>query len=90
MLIVKYLLDLEIHILTAGKQKTKDNIVLCRELLGICKTETKDTLLTWQKHLLKISGVDVTKCPVCKKKEYGQGRGSASIEMQQPAVEIPI
>ena len=52
-----------------ANRRRKDNIALCRELLGSCKTETKgkDTPLTWQKHLLKISGVDITKCPVCKK-----------------------
>ena len=52
-----------------ANRNRKDNIALCRELLGSCKTETKgkDTPLTWQEHLLKISGVDITKCPVCKK-----------------------
>jgi hypothetical protein len=52
-----------------ANRKRKDNIALCRKLLGTCKTETKDKHLplTWQEHLLKVSGVDVTKCPVCKK-----------------------
>ena len=52
-----------------ANRNRKDNIALCRELLGTCKTETKDKdlPLTWQEHLLKVSGVDVTKCPVCKK-----------------------
>jgi hypothetical protein len=52
-----------------ANRKRKDNIALCRKYLGNCKTETKDKdlPLTWQKHLLKVSGVDVTKCPVCKK-----------------------
>lgn len=52
-----------------ANRRRKDNIALCRELLGSCRTETKDkdTPLTWQEHLLKISGVDITKCPVCKK-----------------------
>ena len=52
-----------------ANRRRKDNIALCRELLGSCETETKgkDTPLTWQEHLLKISGVDITKCPVCKK-----------------------
>jgi hypothetical protein len=43
-----------------ANRRRKNNIALCRELLGICKTETKDTPLTWQERLLKISGVDVT------------------------------
>jgi len=50
-----------------ANRRRKNNIASCRKLLGNCKTETKDTPLTWQEHLLKISGVDVTKCPVCKK-----------------------
>jgi hypothetical protein len=52
-----------------ANRRRKDNIALCRQLLGSCKTETKnkDLPLTWQGHLLKICGVDVTKCPVCKK-----------------------
>lgn len=52
-----------------ANRRRKDNIALCRELLGCSKTETKDKdlPLTWQEHLLKICGVDVTKCPVCKK-----------------------
>lgn len=51
-----------------ANRRRKDTIALCRQLLGRCKVETKDkdTPLTWQEHLLKISGVDVTKCPVCK------------------------
>ena len=55
------------HFGLLANRMRKNNIALCRELLGNCKTETKDTPLTWQEHLLKISGVDVTKCPVCKK-----------------------
>jgi hypothetical protein len=52
-----------------ANRRRKDNIALCRELLGSCKVETKDKdlPLTWQERLLKTSGVDVTKCPVCKK-----------------------
>lgn len=52
-----------------ANRKRKDNIALCRKCLGSCETETKDKdlPLTWQEHLLKVSGVDVTKCPVCKK-----------------------
>jgi len=56
------------HFGLLANRKRKNNIALCRQLLGSCKVETKykDTPLTWQEHLLKISGVDVTKCPVCK------------------------
>jgi hypothetical protein len=68
-----------LHVLPAGfvkirhygllaNRSRKNNIALCRELLGSCKTETqdKDIPATWQEYLLKISGVDVTQCPVCK------------------------
>jgi hypothetical protein len=52
-----------------ANRRRKDNIALCCKLLGSCKIQTKDKdlPLTWQEHLLKISGVDVTKCPICKK-----------------------
>lgn len=52
-----------------ANRRRKDNIALCRELLGSCTivTKDKDTPVTWQELLLKVSGVDVTKCPICKK-----------------------
>lgn len=51
-----------------ANRRRKDNIALCRELLGSCTivTKDKDTPVTWQELLLKVYGVDVTKCPVCK------------------------
>jgi len=52
-----------------ANRNRKNNIILCRELLGTSKIEAKDNDIpeTWQEHLLRVSGVDVTKCPVCKK-----------------------
>ena len=52
-----------------ANRKRKDNITLCRELLGSNKTVTKDKDVpgTWQEHLLQVSGVDLTKCPICQK-----------------------
>jgi hypothetical protein len=52
-----------------ANRKCKDNITLCRELLGADKTVTKDKDIpeTWQEHLLQVSGVDLTKCPHCQK-----------------------
>ncbi|HAM51424.1 MAG TPA: IS91 family transposase, partial [Nitrospiraceae bacterium] len=52
-----------------ANRNRKDNLALCRELLDASKIETKqnDIPETWQEHLLRISGVDVTTCPVCKK-----------------------
>jgi hypothetical protein len=47
----------------------KDNIALCRKLIGDCKTvmKGKDTPETWQDQLLRICGIDINICPVCKK-----------------------
>ncbi len=69
-----------LHVLPAGfvkirhygllaNRNRKNNIALCRKLLNCCQTETQDIKIpeTWQEYLLKISGVDVTQCPVCKK-----------------------
>jgi hypothetical protein len=69
-----------LHVLPAGfvkirhygllaNRNRKNNITLCRMLLGCCTPETqgKDLPSTWQEYLLKISGVDVTQCPACKK-----------------------
>ncbi len=69
-----------LHVLPAGfvkirhygllsNRNRKNNITLCRKLLNCCQTETQDKKIpeTWQEYLLKISGVDVTQCPVCKK-----------------------
>ncbi|HSB32287.1 MAG TPA: IS91 family transposase [Candidatus Sulfobium mesophilum] len=52
-----------------ANRNRKNNIALCRDLLGTSQIETKDKNIpeTWQEHLLRVSGVDVTKCPVCKK-----------------------
>jgi len=52
-----------------ANRNRKNNIALCRELLGASKIETKnkDIPETWQECLLRISGVNVTTCPVCKK-----------------------
>jgi hypothetical protein len=52
-----------------ANRKRKDNISLCREFLGTCKTVTKekDKPESWQEQLLRICGIDVTTCPVCKK-----------------------
>jgi hypothetical protein len=69
-----------LHVLPAGfvkirhygllaNRNRKNNITLCRKFLHCCPTDTQDKKIpeTWQEYLLKISGVDVTQCPVCKK-----------------------
>jgi hypothetical protein len=57
------------HFGLLANRSCKDNIALCRELLGDCKTITKekDKPETWQQQLLRICGIDVSICPVCKK-----------------------
>ena len=57
------------HFGLLANRSRKDNISACRELLGTCKpvAEDKKTSETWQEQLLRICGIDVTTCPVCKK-----------------------
>ena len=63
-----------------ANRSRKNNIALCRELLGSSKIQIKDKdmPLTWQELLLKVSGIDLTKCPVCQK-----GR-MITVEVLQP------
>jgi hypothetical protein len=57
------------HFGLLSNRNRKDDISLCRMLLDSGKTATreKDKQETWQEHLLRICGIDVTTCPVCKK-----------------------
>jgi hypothetical protein len=57
------------HFGLLSNRSRKDNIALCRELIGSCKTvtEEKDNPQTWQDQLLRICGIDINICPVCKK-----------------------
>lgn len=56
------------HVGLLANRRRKYHIALCRLLLGSDKTETiKDETKTWQELMLEVSGVDVTKCPVCHK-----------------------
>jgi hypothetical protein len=57
------------HFGLLANRSRKDNITLCRELLGTCNpTEPeKQKKETWQELLLRITGIDVTTCPVCQK-----------------------
>ena len=54
------------HFGLLANRRRKDNITLCRELLGTCIPMTKEKE-TWQEQLLRICGIDVTTCPVCRK-----------------------
>jgi hypothetical protein len=57
------------HFGLLANRSRKDNIALCRELIGSYKTETKETDKpeSWQDRLLRICGIDITTCPICKK-----------------------
>jgi hypothetical protein len=57
------------HFGLLANRNRKDDIALCRELLGSSTMvlKEKDPEETWQEHLLRICGIDVTTCPVCKK-----------------------
>lgn len=55
------------HFGLLANRRRKDNISLCRELLGTCTNIVKEKKETWQEQLLRICGIDVTTCPVCQK-----------------------
>jgi Putative transposase/Transposase zinc-binding domain len=56
------------HFGLLSNRNRKDDISVCRMLLDSGKTTTreKDKQETWQEQLLRICGIDVTTCPVCK------------------------
>ena len=68
------------HFGLLANRKRRENIALCREMLGGHAVEVKNEELpeTWQERLLKVSGVDVTKCPVCQKGGAGSRYRSRS------------
>jgi hypothetical protein len=55
------------HFGLLANRSRKDNITLCRELLGTCTATVKEKKESWQEQLLRICGIDVTACPVCQK-----------------------
>ena len=57
------------HFGLLANRKRRDNIAACREFLDSHNTvmKEKDKPETWQEQLLRICGIDVTTCPVCKK-----------------------
>lgn len=55
------------HFGLLANRRRKDNISLCRELLGTCTNIVKEKKEPWQEQLLRICGIDVTTCPVCQK-----------------------
>jgi hypothetical protein len=57
------------HFGLLANRRRKDNITLCRELIGTCIpiSPEKEKKETWQEQLRRICGIDVTICPVCQK-----------------------
>ena len=57
------------HFGLLANRSRKDNIAVCRNLIGSGNTVTKEKERpeSWQDHLLRICGIDITTCPVCKK-----------------------
>ena len=57
------------HFGLLANRNRKDQIALCRKILGDDPTVTKENngKETWQEQLLRICGIDVTTCPVCQK-----------------------
>ena len=56
------------HFGLLANRSRKDNISLCRELIDGCKTVTKEKEKPepWQDQLLRICGIDINICPICK------------------------
>lgn len=56
------------HFGLLSNRHRKDDIALCRNLLESGNTVAREKdKETWQEQLLRICGIDVTACPVCKK-----------------------
>ncbi len=57
------------HFGLLSNRNRKGDIALCREFLGSGNADTKqnDKQETWQEQLLRLCGIDVATCPICKK-----------------------
>ena len=55
------------HFGLLANRNRKDNIASCHEMLGAEKGTKEKKRETWQEQLLRICGIDVTVCPVCRK-----------------------
>jgi hypothetical protein len=64
------------HFGLLSNRNRKACLEICRTLLGVAEPEPVSSE-TWQESLLRITGVDVTRCPLCqgqmKRKELGRG-----------------
>jgi len=57
------------HFGLLANRNRKDNIAACRKILGDPELPIEKTIKqeSWQEQLLRISGIDVSICPVCQK-----------------------
>jgi Putative transposase/Transposase zinc-binding domain len=57
------------HFGLLANRNRKDNLSVCRQILGGAKTVAKENVRaeTWQERLLRICSIDVLACPVCQK-----------------------
>jgi Putative transposase/Transposase zinc-binding domain len=55
------------HFGMLANRNRKDNIAACHKMLGDKKVIKEKRRETWQEQLLRISGIDVTACPICQK-----------------------
>lgn len=64
-----------------ANRKRRDTIAFCRQILGsgCIDMKNKEMTVSWQQRLLMLSGIDVTKCPVCQK------GGMIRVEVLHPA-----
>jgi hypothetical protein len=62
-----------------GNRCRKEKLAACRRLLACAHKEPEKRTETWQAALLRLIGVDVTRCPVCK-----EGR-MRTLEVLRPA-----
>jgi len=49
-----------------GNRCRKKKLSACRRLLFCTHQKTDKTKESWQEALLRFTGIDITKCPVCK------------------------
>jgi len=50
-----------------GNRCRKEKLAACRRFLACTPKEDNKTKETWQEALFRFTGIDITKCPVCKK-----------------------
>jgi hypothetical protein len=68
------------HYSLMGNRCRKKKLDRCRELLACAEqNDTEDKVETWQEALLRLAGVDVSKCPACGE------RTMLTVEIIQPA-----